>query len=154
MAIPANLRQPNTMLRAIRLSLCMSQHDFACAIRQAGEALGEPNMCNKRLVQKWESGEHAACRSNYRRALERVTRRSYRQLGFADSRQVPDSDTLPPMQPVPDVPVQSTTPGNLLLAYMLVRLGYTAGMRGEPMTAALPAGIARQLPKQISSRQE
>src|SRR5947209_19061885 len=87
MTIPVHLRRPNDTLRAIRLSLHMSQSDFAGAIRQAGETLGEPNSCTKRLVQKWESGEHTVCRPHYRRALERATRRPYAQLGFADGDQ-------------------------------------------------------------------
>ena len=70
------------MLRAVRLALQMSQNEFAAAIRHAGDALGEPNTANKRLVQKWESGEHADCRPNYRRALQSVTRMPFQQLGF------------------------------------------------------------------------
>jgi hypothetical protein len=67
--------------------LQMSQSEFASAIRQAGTALGEPNTCNKRLIQKWESGEHSDCRSNYKRALMMVTRTPFEQLGFACARQ-------------------------------------------------------------------
>jgi len=63
----------------------MSQSEFAAAIRHAGSALGEPNTCNKRLVQKWESGEHGICRPNYRRGLCAVTRLPYTQLGFMDA---------------------------------------------------------------------
>lgn len=44
--------------------------------------MGEPNTANKRLVQKWESGEHARVRPSYRRALQSVTRMSYEDLGF------------------------------------------------------------------------
>lgn len=88
MTIPIDRRRPNTTLRAIRLSLHMSQTDFAKAVQHAGEALGEPNGCTKRLVQKWESGEHEVCRPHYRKALERVTRHPYAQLGFADGDQV------------------------------------------------------------------
>jgi hypothetical protein len=67
----------------------MSQSEFATAIRHAGQALGEPNTANKRLVQKWESGEHAVCRPNYRRALQSVTRTPYGQLGFSGSPEPP-----------------------------------------------------------------
>jgi DNA-binding transcriptional regulator YiaG len=83
MPVPAAERIPNRALRALRLALRLSQSEFAAAIRHAGEALGEPNTCNKRLVQKWESGEHVVCRPNYRRALQSVTRTPYEQLGFA-----------------------------------------------------------------------
>jgi transcriptional regulator with XRE-family HTH domain len=83
MPVPAADRIPNRTLKAVRLALRISQSEFASAIRYAGDALGEPNTCNKRLVQKWESGEHAVCRPNYRRALQSVTRTPYEQLGFA-----------------------------------------------------------------------
>jgi DNA-binding transcriptional regulator YiaG len=46
----------NTALRAVRDGLRLSQDEFARAIREAGERLGEPNDCTKRLVQRWESG--------------------------------------------------------------------------------------------------
>lgn len=82
---------PNHTLKAIRRALHMSQSEFAAAVRHAGGALGEPNECTKRLVQKWESGEHGAPRSNYKRALVSVTRTPYEQLGFAG---------------MPDIPVQ------------------------------------------------
>lgn len=82
MAIPVHQRVPNHTLRAIRLALRMSQSEFASAVHRAGASLGEPNTCNKRLVQKWESGEHTDCRPNYKRALQAVTRTPYEQLGF------------------------------------------------------------------------
>ena len=88
MTIPIDRRRPNTTLRSVRMALHMSQTDFAKAVQHAGEALAEPNGCTKRLVQKWESGEHTVCRPHYRKALERVTRRPYNQLGFADGDQV------------------------------------------------------------------
>jgi DNA-binding transcriptional regulator YiaG len=80
--IPTGQRVPNHALRAIRLGLRLSQSEFAAAVRRAGESLGEPNTCNKRLVQKWESGEHTDCRPNYKRALQVVTRTQFEQLGF------------------------------------------------------------------------
>jgi len=81
--VPAGRRVPNQTLRAIRLALHMSQSELATAIRHAEQALGEPNTANKRLIQKWESGEHTVCRPNYRRALQSVTRVPYEQLGFS-----------------------------------------------------------------------
>ncbi len=73
----------------------MSQSEFATAVRHAGNVLGEPNTCNKRLVQKWESGEHTDCRPNYKRALQAVTRTPYEQLGFSGSSvQLPDAPLL------------------------------------------------------------
>ena len=82
MPVPAADRIPNHTLKAVRLALRISQSEFAAAIRHAGEALGDSNTCNKRLIQKWESGEHVVCRPNYRRALQSVTRTPYEQLGF------------------------------------------------------------------------
>jgi hypothetical protein len=60
----------------------LSQAQFAEAIRAAGNAMGAPNRCTKRLVQKWETGEHAACRPDYLRVLQAVTGLSARELGF------------------------------------------------------------------------
>lgn len=68
----------------------MSQSEFAAAVRRAGVTLGEPNDCTKRLVQKWESGEHRDCRPNYQRALQLVTRKPFDELGFGGT-----STTLP-----------------------------------------------------------
>ncbi|MDH6224331.1 XRE family transcriptional regulator [Streptomyces sp. MJP52] len=74
---------PNTQLRAVRMSLLMSQDDFARAIRTAGERAGRPNDASKRLVQRWESGAIAAPRPIYARALEAVTGMPIESLGFA-----------------------------------------------------------------------
>jgi hypothetical protein len=60
----------------------LSQAQFADAVRAAGNAMGAPNHCTKRLVQKWETGEHAACRPDYLRVLQAVTGLSARELGF------------------------------------------------------------------------
>jgi transcriptional regulator with XRE-family HTH domain len=78
----------NTALRAVRESLRLSQEEFARAIRDAGERLGEPNDCTKRLVQRWESGLVSTPRGNYARALEYVTGIPVENLGFdgADDR--------------------------------------------------------------------
>jgi len=60
----------------------LSQAQFSDAVRAAGSAMGAPNHCTKRLVQKWETGEHAACRPDYLRVLQAVTGLSARELGF------------------------------------------------------------------------
>lgn len=83
MTIAAEQRVPNTALRRVRAELGMSQSELAEALRRAGDMAGEPNGATKRLVQKWESGEHAWCRPKYGRALQAVTGLSYRQLGLA-----------------------------------------------------------------------
>src|SRR6202044_2521862 len=48
---------PNTALRQARLALRLSQDEMAVAIRDAGQRLGAPNGCSKRLVQRWEAGQ-------------------------------------------------------------------------------------------------
>ncbi|MDT5030431.1 MAG: hypothetical protein QOC94_602 [Actinoplanes sp.] len=73
---------PNTTLRAVRVSLRLSQDDFAHALQRAGVEAGEPNTANKRLVQRWESGSSTEPRPIYARALEMVTGLPIESLGF------------------------------------------------------------------------
>ncbi|MDJ0345420.1 helix-turn-helix transcriptional regulator [Streptomyces sp. H10-C2] len=73
---------PNATLRAIRMGMLLSQDDLARNIRNAGDRAGEPNDANKRLVQRWESGETTAPRPVYARALEAVTGLPIESLGF------------------------------------------------------------------------
>ena len=84
-------RTPNLELRRARQAMRLSQAQFADAIRAAGNAMGVENHCTKRLVQKWETGEHAACRPDYLRVLQAVTGLSARELGF---RLLPDDSGL------------------------------------------------------------
>jgi DNA-binding transcriptional regulator YiaG len=123
---------PNLRLRAARMAMRLSQSEFATAVRHAGASLGEPNECTKRLVQKWESGEHSAIRPNYRRALQAVTRIPYEQLGFLGANSAP---TVPMAQAletaaavIPRSPAarglpQSGVEGDRL-RYALTRPGY------------------------------
>ncbi|MGA2761601.1 MAG: hypothetical protein ABSF08_14935, partial [Candidatus Cybelea sp.] len=60
---------PNTALRQARLALRLSQDEMAVAIRDAGQRLGTPNGCSKRLVQRWEAGQVTLPRAVYVRAL-------------------------------------------------------------------------------------
>lgn len=69
---------PNTTLRAIRMSMMLSQDDFAERLRTAGA-----RDASKRLVQRWEAGVIAAPRPAYARALEVVTGLPIEDLGFA-----------------------------------------------------------------------
>lgn len=83
MSQSAERREPNEVLRAVRQGLLMSQGEFALAIRAAGQRAGEPNDCNKRLVQRWEAGHVTGLpRGNYARALEAVTGQPIENLGF------------------------------------------------------------------------
>lgn len=77
------MSEANTALRAVRASMLMSLDDFARAVRQAGDRAGEPNGCNKRLVQRWEAGLVTTPRSAYARALEAVTGQPIENLGFS-----------------------------------------------------------------------
>ncbi|QEV20111.1 hypothetical protein [Streptomyces alboniger] len=61
----------------------LSQDEFAKVIREAGQALSEPNDASKRLVQRWESGQTRTCRPLYARALEKATGKPVEALGFA-----------------------------------------------------------------------
>jgi transcriptional regulator with XRE-family HTH domain len=76
---------PNTALRQARLALRLSQDEMAVAIRDAGDRLGTPNGCTKRLVQRWESGTVTLPRAVYVRALEYVTGKPVDSLGFASA---------------------------------------------------------------------
>ena len=76
---------PNTALRQARLALRLSQDEMAVAIRDAGDRLGMPNGCTKRLVQRWESGTVTLPRAVYVRALEYVTGKPVDSLGFASA---------------------------------------------------------------------
>jgi transcriptional regulator with XRE-family HTH domain len=69
---------PNGTLRAVRMSLRMSQDEFARALRDAGA----PD-ASKRQVQRWESGTTTFPRTNYVRALEQVTGLPIASLGFS-----------------------------------------------------------------------
>lgn len=73
---------PNTVIRAIREASRLSQEEFAAKIRDAGEALGEPNECTVRTVQRWEQGATSYPRRTMVRAVEYVTGQSVDTLGF------------------------------------------------------------------------
>jgi transcriptional regulator with XRE-family HTH domain len=74
------MTEPNTRLRAVRLSMHMSQAELARAIRDAGERSGEPNACSIKAVQRWEAG--AVPRGAYVRALELATGQPAENLGI------------------------------------------------------------------------
>jgi transcriptional regulator with XRE-family HTH domain len=64
MPVPPEARNPNTALRAARHRLNMSQDDLARALREAGWT-----SCDKRTLQRYESGESANPQFLARRAL-------------------------------------------------------------------------------------
>src|ERR1700721_378002 len=61
---------PNTALRLARLALRLSQDEMAVAIRDAGQRLGTPNGCSKRLGQRWEARAVTLARAVYVRVPE------------------------------------------------------------------------------------
>lgn len=77
--IPAP-RLNGVRLREMRLDAGYSQTDLALKLRKAGEQLEIPNGCTKRLVQKWEKGEHRLPHPVYRTALEAVFHVSFDEL--------------------------------------------------------------------------
>jgi transcriptional regulator with XRE-family HTH domain len=72
-------RSPNQTLRALRVQHALSQDDLAAAIRRAGW-----ESCDRRTVQRWESGETASPQYGARRALEAVLRVPFSAMGFED----------------------------------------------------------------------
>jgi transcriptional regulator with XRE-family HTH domain len=76
------MTEPNATLRAVRISLMLSQDDFARALREAGARAGDPLDASKRLVQRWESGSITVPSPRYARALEAVTGMPIDSLGF------------------------------------------------------------------------
>jgi hypothetical protein len=76
---------PNATLRAVRMGMLMSQDEFASAVRDGGQRIGEPNDANKRLVQRWESGAITNPRPVYARALEATTGLPIEALGFTST---------------------------------------------------------------------
>lgn len=79
-AVAAELEMPalpgvpyRILLRQWRLKKHLSQTALADLIQRFGESIGEPNACTKRLIQKWESGEHTTVNANYVRILNKLT---------------------------------------------------------------------------------
>jgi transcriptional regulator with XRE-family HTH domain len=70
-------RQPNTTLRAARQRLSLSQDDLARALREAGWS-----SCDKRTIQRYESGESVNPQYPALRALALVFKMSAQELGF------------------------------------------------------------------------
>lgn len=122
---------PNTALRQARLALRLSQDEMAVAIRDAGQRLGTPNGCSKRLVQRWEAGEVTLPRAVYIRALEYVTGKPVASLGFdtAAERYGLDPDEALATGSGPWIPVADpkAQPGPLIR-----KMGPQLGVRQQP----------------------
>jgi transcriptional regulator with XRE-family HTH domain len=68
----------NSALRDLRIRRGLSQEGLAAAVRRAGWG-----SCDRRTVQRWESGQTASPQYGARRALESVLGVSFSQMGFA-----------------------------------------------------------------------
>jgi transcriptional regulator with XRE-family HTH domain len=129
----------NTALRAVRESLRLSQEEFARAIRDAGERLGEPNDCTKRLVQRWESGLVSTPRGNYARALEYVTGIPVENLGFegADERYgVSRRQAMGVAAAAAVIPITEAKAKGPLTGIWLSRYEYPSSSRGNVYSGA------------------
>lgn len=76
-SLPGMDATPNNALRAVRLSMRMSQDEFASALAQRGVP-----SANKKLIQRWENGKVRQPQPAHARALERLTGLALPQLGF------------------------------------------------------------------------
>ena len=87
-------KSPNhsgTRLRRWRVDAELSQSQFAELVHKFGLGMGLPNGCTKRLVQKWESGEHCGVRPNYAAILNKLTGMSIEELRNRKLTQSPDT---------------------------------------------------------------
>lgn len=106
----------NIALREARRSMNMSQADLARRIREAGFELGDPNGCNKAMIQRWESGKTRRPQARYLLALENVFGQPSANLGFdadirygMDRAQVIQETGLDSVLPLPE-PAESYGP--------------------------------------------
>jgi len=76
------MTEPNTKLRAVRISMMLSQDDFARKLRETAAQAGDVLSTGKRLVQRWEAGAVAIPSARYVRALESLTGMPIDLLGF------------------------------------------------------------------------
>lgn len=79
-------QERNDALRAVRLTMNLSQDRFAEAIRQAGDKIGQRNYCSKRNVQRWERGDVTEVTGPIALALEDVTGVPIENLGLTVTR--------------------------------------------------------------------
>ena len=69
----AGVQLDGRRLRKIRTTrLRLSQSQFAAELRAAGDKLGVPNRCTKRLVQKWERGMYKMPTIGYQLVLAQI----------------------------------------------------------------------------------
>lgn len=135
---------PNATLRAVRMGMLLSQDEFARAIRNGGQRLGEPNDASKRLVQRWESGAITNPRPAYARALEATTGLPIEALGFTpvpearvaeDGHGGHDVELSPSgITPPRKAPNARPSPHGSLSGLWLSRYEYFSSSRGDTFT--------------------
>ena len=84
------------LLRQWRMKKRLSQSELADLIQRFGASIGEHNACTKRLVQKWESGEHATVNANYVRLLNKLTGIPTETLNSHRIAPLPNTMIVPP----------------------------------------------------------
>lgn len=138
------MTEPNTTLRAVRISMMLSQDDFAKALREAGARAGDPLEASKRLVQRWEAGSITVPSPRYVRALESVTGMPIDSLGFtslAMARVTSDGAGGHDVQPSPDGvaapgpgPTPQTSPRANYSGIWLSQYDYHSSGRNKTLT--------------------
>lgn len=131
MSTTAEDRAPNTDLRAVRLSMHLSQDELARAIRNAGQRNGQPNTCTKRLVQRWEAGIVERPRGVYARALEWVTGQPIENLGFKRADETYGVDRGQAMSAGGWIPLEDPKTRGPLSGIWLSRYEYPSTSRGQ-----------------------
>jgi transcriptional regulator with XRE-family HTH domain len=97
MTVSRGDRTPNTALRNARLRLALSQDDVARACREAGW-----KSCDRRTIQRYESGEVTRPQFTSRRALALTLETPWPELGFpqdGDTATTRDVLTSSPIEP-------------------------------------------------------
>lgn len=115
----------------------MSQDDLARAIRQAGQRVGEPNSCTKRVVQRWEAGQVKTPRGAYARVLEYVTGQPLENLGFkpADEKYGVDRDQALAMAGASWIPLEDPKAQGPLTGIWRSTYVYPSSSRGADFTS-------------------
>jgi hypothetical protein len=158
------MTEPNATLRAVRISMLLSQDDFAAKLREAGARAGIRIEASKRLVQRWESGAISVPSPRYARALEALTGMPIDSLGFQspvmarvandgagghDVHPSPEGVAAPGPGPAPEASPRGTYSGVWLSRYEYFSSGRDSSFIGMHYVVLLQHGnriTARSLP--------
>lgn len=121
-------------MRGLRIKAGLSQEGMAEAMRRAGWG-----SCDRRTVQRWESGETGNPQYGARKALEQVLGVPFSQMGFDSAELAPDADA--------QRPGQAAGHGQPVTDHRSASVNESAGQAGRPLlgpfhTAAHAGGIA------------